>query len=212
MDTSNWNRGRASVGTLVLVALLLASAGAAATKRHTGSQAPVITSIKPTSGRVGTFVTIAGSNLTGATIFFGNVPATTPANPEGTPDTSTLMTTTVPAGAVTGPITVDNGNLGKATSPVAFMVTAVPKATPAPKLSILRVAPASAKPGTMVAITGRMFVAGTSVRFGGVKAKLTIVMSTTKLKTRVPVGAKSGKLTVITPYGTTASVTRFTVI
>jgi hypothetical protein len=211
MDRSNWKRGRASVGALVLVAMLLASAGAAATKRGTDSQAPVITSIHPTSGRVGTFVTIAGSNLTGASISFGTVPAITPANPEGTQDTATLMTTTVPAGAVTGPITVDAGNLGKATSPVAFTVTVAPAPAPVPKLAIVKITPASGKAGAMVTITGHRFVAGTSVRFGGVKAKVTIVISSSKLKAKVPASAKSGKLTVTTPFGSTTSATRFTV-
>jgi IPT/TIG domain-containing protein len=210
MSTFKWFRGGASVGALLLVAMLLTASGAAAPKR--ASLAPVITSFKPTSGAVGTFVTIVGQNLTGATVSFGSVPATTPANPEAT-NTATEMTTTVPGGATTGSITVSNGKLGKATSATAFTVTAALKPTPVPMPAIVSFKPASGTAGTLVTIAGNGLVGVSSVKFGGVRAKVTQVFafSSTKLSVKVPAGAKSGKITVTALRGTGQSAIRFTV-
>lgn len=73
---------------------------------------------KPTSGPVGTQVTITGTNFTGATkITFGGVKATT-----FSVDSDTQITATVPTGAKTGPITVTTPD-GTATSSTDFTVT-----------------------------------------------------------------------------------------
>jgi Ca2+-binding RTX toxin-like protein len=63
--------------------------------------APTITSFDPTSGPVGTSVTITGTDLSGATsVTFNGVAATITSN------TATEIVTTVPADATTGPIAV----------------------------------------------------------------------------------------------------------
>jgi uncharacterized repeat protein (TIGR03803 family) len=63
---------------------------------------PTVTSFTPTSGTVGTPVTITGMGLTGATrVTFGNVKATS-----FTVNSATQITATVPTGAVTGAIAV----------------------------------------------------------------------------------------------------------
>lgn len=63
---------------------------------------PVITSFSPTSGSVGTSVTINGNTFTGATqVTFGGVAATT-----FKVVSDTEVTATVPTGAVTGPIAI----------------------------------------------------------------------------------------------------------
>jgi hypothetical protein len=63
---------------------------------------PTVTSISPTSGAVGSQVTITGTGLLGATqVIFGGVPATS-----FTANSATSITATVPAGAVTGKIVV----------------------------------------------------------------------------------------------------------
>ena len=55
----------------------------------------------PTSGKVGTTVTILGCNLSGATgVTFNGTAATIKT------DTATYITTTVPSGATTGPVQV----------------------------------------------------------------------------------------------------------
>ena len=62
--------------------------------------APTITGFTPTSGPVGTSVTITGTNLTGATqVQFNTTNATI-----FTVDSATQITATVPAGATTGTI------------------------------------------------------------------------------------------------------------
>jgi hypothetical protein len=80
-----------------------------------------ITSFTPTSGPVGTNVTITGTNLTGVTaVKFNGVTATF------TTSTATSVTATVPAGATTGKITVTTPG-GTATSTTDFTVTTGPK-------------------------------------------------------------------------------------
>ena len=79
---------------------------------------PAILSFNPTSGSVGTHVTITGISFTGATkVTFGGVKATT-----FSVDSDTKITATVPAGAKTGKIQVTTSG-GTATSPGVFTVT-----------------------------------------------------------------------------------------
>lgn len=63
---------------------------------------PTVSGINPTAGRVGSTVVITGTGLTGVTsvMFAENVPAQFVLNSD------TQITATVPAGAVTGPITI----------------------------------------------------------------------------------------------------------
>ena len=79
---------------------------------------PAILSFNPTSGAVGTQVTITGTSFTGATkVTFGGVKATT-----FSVDSSTQITATVPTGAKTGKIQVTTPG-GIATSATTFTVT-----------------------------------------------------------------------------------------
>ena len=82
------------------------------------SPAPTIASVTPTSGPVGSRVTVAGTNLGSATAvtFAGLVAGFTVTS-------STELSATVPAGATSGPIAVTTP-VGTATSSVAFTVTA----------------------------------------------------------------------------------------
>jgi hypothetical protein len=78
---------------------------------------PTISSFSPTSGPVGTSVTITGTNLTGATsVMFSGVSTAT-----FKVVSSTKITATVPAGATTGPIKVTTP-VGSATSTSNFTV------------------------------------------------------------------------------------------
>jgi LmbE family N-acetylglucosaminyl deacetylase len=84
---------------------------------------PTITGFTPTSGPVGTSVTISGTNLSGATaVKFNGVTATF------TVGSSTTITTTVPSGATSGKITATTPG-GTATSPNPFTVTTPPTGT-----------------------------------------------------------------------------------
>jgi hypothetical protein len=163
--------------------------------------APTISSFSPSSGPVGTSVTINGTGLTGATaVKFGGVAASSfSVNPSGT-----QITATVPSGAVTGKITVTTAG-GTATSATNFTVT-----TTAPTISSF--SPKSGPIGTAVRISGSGFAGATAVRFNGVAAaSFTVNAQGTRIDTKVPTGATTGKITVTTPGGTATSATNFTV-
>ena len=83
----------------------------------TTTAAPTITGFTPTSGAVGTSVTVTGTNLTGATaVSFNGTTATI------TSDTATQIVTAVPTGATTGAISVTTSG-GTVRSTAAFTVT-----------------------------------------------------------------------------------------
>src|SRR5206468_3163211 len=87
------------------------------------AQAPTIASFTPTSGPVGTSVTISGTNFTGATaVTFNGTSATFSAT------SATTIQATVPAGATTGPVSVTTPG-GTATSASAFTVVTGPAIT-----------------------------------------------------------------------------------
>ena len=87
------------------------------TSGGTTPPAPALTSFAPTSGPVGTSVTITGSNVSGATaVKFNGTTAAFAVNSD------TQITATVPAGATTGTISVTTPG-GTATSSASFTVT-----------------------------------------------------------------------------------------
>jgi hypothetical protein len=86
---------------------------------------PVINSFDPVSGPAGTVVTIGGSNFTGATNVAFNGVAATFSNV-----TDTSISATVPAGALSGPISVSTP-AGLATSTNSFLVPTVSVVLPA---------------------------------------------------------------------------------
>ena len=150
----------------------------------------------PTFGPVGTGVTITGTTFTGATaVSFNGVAATFTVSPSGT------ITTTVPAGATTGPITVTTPGSGPLVTTTRFTVTP----------AITSFAPAIGAVGTGVTITGTNFTGATAVSFGGRAATFTVSNSGT-VTTTVPAGATTGPITVTTLDGTATSAASFTVI
>jgi uncharacterized protein (TIGR03437 family) len=64
--------------------------------------------------------------------------------------------------------------------------------------------PSSGKVGAAVVILGSSLTGATSVTFNGTAAEFTIV-SASEIKTTVPSGATTGKVTVKTPDGTLSS-------
>ena len=150
----------------------------------------------PTSGKVGSAVTILGTNLTGASsVTFDGTPAKFTVVAGGTE-----ITTTVPANALTGKIEVVTPS-GKLFSNAAFRVT--------PTISSFM--PTSGPPGTTVMVLGESFTGATAVTFGGVKATSFTVHSYIEIIVTVPTGAKTGEINVTTPGGTAASAENFTV-
>jgi cytochrome c peroxidase len=150
----------------------------------------------PTFGRVGTSVTITDPTFAGATaVSFNGVAAAFTEGPPGT------ITTTVPAGATTGPITITTPGSGPLITTTRFTVTP----------AVTSFAPASGGSGTSVTITGTNFTGATAVRFNGAPATFTVSNSGT-VTTTVPAGATTGPITVITLDGTATSAASFTVI
>jgi uncharacterized repeat protein (TIGR03803 family) len=95
----------------------VATPGGTLKSKQTYKVVPAISSFTPTSGPVGTQVTITGSGFTGASkVSFGGVGATFTVN------SGTTITATVPSGAVTGKIKVTTKG-GTATSSGTFTVT-----------------------------------------------------------------------------------------
>jgi uncharacterized repeat protein (TIGR03803 family) len=157
---------------------------------------PQIKSFTPTSGVVGTSVTITGVSLTQTTgVNIGGKAASFAVNSD------TQVTATVPVGAKTGkPIIITTAG-GTATSTGKFAV--VP--------AVLSFSPPSGPVGTSVVITGNSFTGTTKVTFGGVAATSFQVIKDTQVDALVPTGAVTGPITVTTPGGTGTSATNFTV-
>ena len=104
MSLTKRHIGRRVAGVGVGVALMVLGLEAPA------MAAPAVTSFTPTTGPVGTSVTITGTGLGSATsVKFNGKAATITSN------TGTQIVTKVPAGATTGPITVTTAG-GTATS------------------------------------------------------------------------------------------------
>jgi hypothetical protein len=92
-------------------------------QRFTVYSTPTITSFSPASGPVGASVTLTGTGLTDASkVSFNGVAA------KFTVNSDTKTTATVPAGATTGPITV-NSSGGTVTSTQRFTVLVTPQLT-----------------------------------------------------------------------------------
>ena len=172
---------------------------ATSSMRFTVVPAPTITRFSPTSGPVGTSVTITGTNFTGATeVRFNGTAATV-----FTVTSATRITAIVPAGASKGALSVTTAG-GIAISTGQFTVT-----IPVPVISSFT--PLSGAAGALVTIAGSGFSGASAVKFNGVAAAAFTVVSSTKITVVVPSGATSGKITVTTPGGTATSKKRFTV-
>jgi hypothetical protein len=161
---------------------------------------PSIATVTPSSGPIGTSVTINGTSFVGASsVRFNGSPAGFSTNAAGT-----QILTTVPTGAASGPITVMTPN-GTAQSGGNFTVT-----VGAPIITGLN--PTIGGVGQSVSINGSRFTGTFDVRFNGVAAGFTVNGAGTQITTTVPAGATTGKVSVQTPGGTTLSAGTFTVL
>ena len=163
-----------------------------------------ITSFDPTSGPVGTAVTIYGSGFDAAPanniVKFNGIVATVTASASGS------ISTTVPSGATTGPISI-TVSASTVMSSQPFTVT-VPGAP-----TITGFAPGSGPASTSVAVTGTAFdtaANATTVKLNGVTAAASVA-SDTSLSFTVPASAASGKITATTAAGVGASASDFIV-
>ena len=148
------------------------------------------------SGKDSTTAEILGQGFTGTTaVSFNGVAA------KFDNVSDTYMTATVPAGALTGPVTVTTFS-STLQSDRNFLVTP----------QITSFTPASGVVGTSVTITGVSLTQTTAVTIGTKPASFT-VDSDTKITATVPAGAKTGKtITVTTAGGMATSKAKFTVV
>jgi uncharacterized repeat protein (TIGR03803 family) len=150
---------------------------------------------KPTAGKEGTKIGILGQGFSSSSVVkFGGTKATTIVR-SGT----TFITATVPAGALTGAVTVTTGST-TLTSAQTFKV----------KPTITSFAPPSGPVGTSVSINGTGLMQATRVAFNGTSASFT-VNSDILITATVPTGATTGKIAVTTKGGSASSGTSFTV-
>ncbi len=158
---------------------------------------PVVTSFTPTSGPVGTAVTVNGTGFTGASLVTFNG---TSASFLEVSDAE--LTATVPTGATSGPIAVTTA-AGTGTSAGSFTVVLAPVVT--------SFTPTSGPVGTAVTVNGTGFTGASLVTFNGTSASF-LEVSDAELTATVPTGASSGPIAVTTAAGTGTSAAGFTVI
>jgi protocatechuate 3,4-dioxygenase beta subunit len=167
---------------------------------------PTISSFTPSSGAVGTSVTITGANfstvIANNTVTFNGTTATVVSA------TATQLVVTVPSGATTGLIAV-TVNSKTVTSASDFTVTTASSST---SLSITGFTSSGAV-GSSITITGTNFSTTASeniVTINGVTATVTAATST-QLTVTVPEGATSGVIAVTVASVTVTTSSSFTV-
>jgi YD repeat-containing protein len=188
----------ATTGNIVVAVSGLASNGFSFTV-----PIPVLTNLLPSSGGVGTSVTIAGqyfgssqSAVNGSVAFNG-----TSATPSSWGPTSIIVP--VPTGATSGNVVVNAS--GAASNGLSFTVV--------PSPTITSLSQTSGSVGASIAVTGTNFGTsqGTStVTFNGTAATPT-TWSTTSIATTVPAGATTGNV-VVTVSGAPSNGSSFTVV
>ncbi|MDO7845075.1 Ig-like domain repeat protein [Hymenobacter sp. M29] len=171
---------------------LAGSTSATLTQVVNAPAGPTITTLTPNSGAVGTSVTIAGSNLGGATsVSFNGTDQTTI-----TANSATSLTVAVPAGATTGLVTVTTPN-GVSNGLTFTVVNTAPTVT--------SLSAAAELPGMPVVITGTGFTSGSTVSFGGTAASSVTFTSATSLTAVVPAGATVGSSPIVVTTNGTSS-------
>lgn len=166
---------------------------------------PRIASVTPPSvvAASQTVVTVSGLNLMAATgtpivrvggvvVLSGSVLATTP----------TEIQLRVPPSATTGKLSVTTLD-GVATSPADLVVIRPPRPT--------TVAPVAAPVGSVVAISGLNMAGATAVTLTGPVTVTPTAVTATSLKVVVPIGARTGVVSVTNPAGTASTVGAFKV-
>jgi hypothetical protein len=158
---------------------------------------PSVTSMTPSSGNVGSTVTLTGAGLAGVTaVSFNGVAA------QFTTQSAAQITATVPAGATTGPVSLTSP-YGTAVCSTSFTVTVPP--------TITSLTPGAGVVGASVTVQGTDLGGATKVSFAGVSAAYR-VDSAAQLTAVVPAGATTGAVEVTTPGGVATSATSFVIL
>jgi len=153
--------------------------GSATTSFSVNASAPVLSTLSPTSGPITRLVTLTGNGFSTRAglnqIKFNSVTTTTLSA------TATTLTTQVPAGATTGPVTVTIGGL--TSNGVNFTVA---NAGPPPTLTTVSPNVGSVQGGQQTTLTGTGFVTGTTVKIGNKPASVLTLVSATTMIVQVP--------------------------
>ena len=145
---------------------------------YTGAVAPTLAAIRPNAGGTagGTLVVLTGTNLTGATLSFDGIEATSVLVDAA----GTQMATVTPAhaaGAVTVAVILANGTSAQVTYTYGASATPPPPPPPsssAPTLAAISLGSDSTLGGTFITLTGAN-LAGASVTFDGTPAANVVV-------------------------------------
>lgn len=162
-----------------------------------------LTGFSPTTAPIGATIVITGTDFTNAvSVQIGS--KTLVKGTDFTVKSDTEIDAVIPAGSATGRIVV---------STLTGTVTSTDRLT-IPVLRLSKFTPNTGAVGAVITLTGAGFT-GVTVQFKGATAPITVipVITNDKLMTvAVPAGAKSGKLTVVSPtLGSFTSQARFLV-
>jgi len=153
-----------------------------------------ISSITPSTGRIGTPISINGSNFTGATaVKIGTVSIT-----GFTVVSDSLITATIPTTAKTGNITV--AGPGGTSTGVSFTVAA-------PVVSSFT--PSNSLASTAITITGSNFTGATGAKIGTVALTGFSVVNDTQINATIPTSATTATISVTSAAGTGTSTGLF---
>jgi predicted small lipoprotein YifL len=160
---------------------------------------PSVSGINPATGLIGSTVIISGSSFTGVTVvkFSNNVSALFSV------DSNSQITTTVPVGAVSGPITLTRPGCGDVQT-ASFTVIPCP--------TVSGISPSSGLIGSSVIISGSSFTGVTAVKFSNNVSATFTIDNNNQITATVPVGAVSGPITLTRPGCGDVQTTSFTVI
>lgn len=162
---------------------------------------PANLSVSPASALPETFITINGSDIQDiVSIKFD----TTTASFSSVFNTTTTIFTNVPTNPKFGAQTITITNRAGQTAQVNFTVL-----QPAPVISSFN--PSNAPEGDTITITGKMFTNISGVYIGSMKAIIVDSSSRTQIKIKIPTGAASGLLSIVTAGGTAYSATTLSV-
>ncbi|MEP6884242.1 MAG: cellulase family glycosylhydrolase [Gammaproteobacteria bacterium] len=167
------------------------------------SAQPYISSFTPSSGPVGTLITVTGSGFTGLTAAW--IGAAHDATVVVVRKTQAKIT--VPKDATQGQVAVLNP-LHAAFSPASFTVTK-PVVYAQPTISSFT--PISGMVGTVITVTGSGFTGLTSAWVGTAHDAAVSVISDSQASVTVPADAVSGVITLLNPLHSAATSPSFTV-